>query len=202
MTTIEILFTLGGIAGILGGLTAFARYVADNATEARIKRFESTLRRSEAEHQSSLRRLEAEYAARLARMEEQHRASEQYAMSVDLDLRKSRSASYAELWIQTEKIPKWPKNVALTYAEFILVSAALRDWYFGSGGILLSRSAQGAYRTAQTTITTAISTRAHGKLDTKNYDLVQDALSSLRSELTDDFLTRHDAPKLPSQSAA
>ena len=202
MTTADIFTALGGIAGILGGLTAFARYVADKATEAGAKRFESSLRQSEANHQSTLRRIEAEYTARLQRIEEEHKASVQYASSLDLDLRKSRTASYADLWTKTKKVSKWPKNEKLTYEALLKVSEELRDWYFDGGGILLSRSAQTGYRNAQTSITKVISTGATGKLDPKDYDLARNFLSALRSEMTDDLLSRREAPDLAARSAA
>jgi hypothetical protein len=197
MTLIDFLTATGSLAGVVGGLTAFAKYVADKSAEAGMKRFEHVLKLAEADHKSELSRREAEFSAKLHRIEEEHRAAVQFATSLDLELRRARTASYSEVWAKTVVVPKWPRNDRLEYADLLQLSKALRDWYFSGGGVLLSADSQAAYRSAQQTIHHHLGAGKSGLVPDPEYDRVRDALSALRTELTDDLLSRRAAPKVP-----
>lgn len=202
MDITEVLAAVGGLAGVLGGLTAFAKFVAEKSAEAGLKRFEHTLKQSEADHESALRRLEAEFAAKLKRIEEEHRASLQFASALDLDLRSARKTAYADLWSRTKVVPKWPRDPSLGYEDLRKLSEGMRDWYFAGGGMLLSRTAREVYGDAQAAIHACLGADRPGRVSDADYDRVRDALSALRTELTDDLLTRREAPALPAPAAA
>lgn len=197
MSITELLAAVGGLAGVLGGLTAFAKFIAEKSAEAGLKRFEHTLKQAEADHESALRRLEAEFGAKLRRIEEEHRASLQFASALDLDLRSARKTAYADLWSRTKAVPKWPRDPSLSYEGLRALSEAMRDWYFAGGGMLLSRTARAAYGDAQGAIHACLGPHKSGPVSDADYDRVRDALSTLRTELTDDLLTRREAPALP-----
>lgn len=112
-------------------------------------------------------------------------------VKVDEALRERRDKDYKVLWKLTGILPKWPK-AQVTYAELGERTEALRDWYFGGGGLYLSSEARAAYGQAQKALCTAVEGAAEPDraLEGAEYDRLQEALSALRTELTRDLLSR------------
>src|ERR1700674_417918 len=116
-----------------------------------------------------------------------------YRAKVDEGLRDTRLALYRVLWKKTELLPKWPRRTDVTYENLRDLSEELRDWYFGDGGIFLSRTARKSYGKLQDTIDGILTQPAKGEITDPDYDKVRFRLSKLRSQLTDDLLSRRGA---------
>ncbi len=69
------------------------------------------------------------------------------------DLRQRRLLMYKQLWNMTKVLPKYPREADVTYKRLTGFSEELRDWYYGEGGMYLSRKAQQSYVALQETIT-------------------------------------------------
>ena len=110
---------------------------------------------------------------------------------VDETLRERRDKDYLALWQLTGILPKWPK-ARVSYLEIDARTQALRDWYFGGGGLYLSSEARAAYGAAQKALCAAVESAKNPALElgTKDYDRLQEVLSALRTELTRDLLSR------------
>ena len=174
---------------ILGGVTGgaaiaivlavlFAKLTAEKIAQAAERRFESALNRAE----------------------ELHRVLLATATTIDSDLRAHRIEVYAELWKKTGLLPQWPRNQQLTYPQLRQFTTDLRDWYFERGGMYLSRSARGAYGKVQEALGSVLAESKDGTVSTPDYEAVRTQCSNLRNELTDDLLSRREAPELPLSS--
>ena len=113
-----------------------------------------------------------------------------------------RRTAYAQLWRSTGELPRWPRDRGYTYASLATLSAVFRTWYFETGGMYLSRDARERYGAMQQAISDVLEARtgaAPGSTPTDeplsdfDYDLVLARCSALRSELTDDLLSRRGA---------
>ncbi len=127
-------------------------------------------------------------------MFEKHIMEMELGSSIDTDLRHKRTEVYKELWKSTELLPKWPRASDVTYKDLIKFSNDLKDWYFNKGGIYLSRGAQNRYADLQKTLTYVLMGKDLGKISNQDYDRVRNKCSALRTELTNDLLSRRGAP--------
>jgi hypothetical protein len=117
-----------------------------------------------------------------------------YRTKVDEGLRDTRLTLYKVLWKKTELLPKWPRRTDVTYEQLRGFSEELRKWYFDEGGIFLSRKARSAYGGLQDVIGAVLApTEAKGPITDPDYDRVRSHCSDLRSQLTDDLLSRRGA---------
>jgi len=68
-------------------------------------------------------------------------------MTVEYDktLHAKRLELYKELWPKTKRLSRFDWHFALTYNVVKSVAADTREWYFGEGGIYLSRSSREPY---------------------------------------------------------
>lgn len=110
----------------------------------------------------------------------------------DQQLSQTRETRYLELWALTAPLPKWPRNEGLTYGRLEKLTHELRDWYFGGGGLYLSKEARDVYGDAQTAICAALGPRGDAEVPGEIYDSLQKALSLLRNTLTIDLATRRE----------
>lgn len=113
---------------------------------------------------------------------------------VDESLRESRIPVYKELWIKTSLLPKRPRSEKVTYEVLAQFSVDLTDWYFNRGGIFMSKRAFAAYGILQDTIHRVLPKGGEGRVSDLHYDEVRDKCSKLRTELTNDLLSRRGAP--------
>jgi hypothetical protein len=131
---------------------------------------------------------------------------------IDDAVRDVRRRRYAELWRATSLFPKWPR-ATVTTAEVVELSVTFRNWYFGSGsdgpaelsrgeedadpgGMYLSQDAQLAYTAVQDSLGGIVNQSSQDderELSVAEYDRVREACSALRTELTDDLLSRKRA---------
>lgn len=110
----------------------------------------------------------------------------------DQKLSQTRETRYLELWALTAPLPKWPRNEGLTYGRLEKLTRELRDWYFGGGGLYLSKDAREIYGAAQEKICAALGPRGDAEVPKPVYDSIRDALSLLRTRLTADLATRRE----------
>jgi len=124
---------------------------------------------------------------------------------VDASLRETRIPVYKELWKKTELLPKWSRSEDITYERLDQFSSELRDWYFNQGGVFLSERARAAYGNLQDTIHFVLPKKEKivlpkkekkHNLSIEDYEQVRQMCSKLRTELTNDLLSRRGAPSL------
>jgi hypothetical protein len=113
-----------------------------------------------------------------------------------------RRTAYAELWKSTGALPRWSRERGFTYPSLEALSADFRTWYFETGGMYLSRDARERYGAMQEAIATVLDARrgpspgwplSEEPLSVSDYDLVLARCSALRTERTDDLLSRRGA---------
>lgn len=121
---------------------------------------------------------------------------------VDEQLHQSRTDLYQELWRQTAILPKWPRATDVTYERLASLCAWLRDWYFGvgdvrervPGGLYLSAPAGKQYARVQELLAAHV---GEGPIADQEYERIRTALSELRTQITEDLLSRRGAPFRP-----
>lgn len=64
--------------------------------------------------------------------------------SVNESLRELRLGSYPSVWKTTSAVSRWPRN-KLTTGELVAFHKEMRHWYYGTGGLYLSRTARARY---------------------------------------------------------
>ncbi len=182
---ITVLGTAGGMAAIIGGLTAWLGKV----WATRIAMAEKGA------HDKELARLNSSLEAERNRVEEAHKRLLEVTTEIDLDLRKRRIDVYIELWESTELLHKWPREEGVTYEDLRGFSKSLRDWYFKKGGMFLSRTTfNKAYAPLQDAIRGVLEKHPKGNLNKEDYDDIRSKCSSLRTFLANDVLSRRAAP--------
>lgn len=115
---------------------------------------------------------------------------------IDESLREKRLLVYQDLWEKTKLLPKWPKASDVTYRKLNGLSGELRDWYFGKGGIYLTKESRDAYGEVQKNlceIVNAHSNKADANISDLEYDKIVESCSLLRTKLTDDLQSRKRA---------
>lgn len=122
-------------------------------------------------------------------------AQQKYIGEIDLDLRKRRIEAYAKLWQYTSLLPKWPRAEDVTYEQLTELSRALRQWYYETGGMYLSRTTHDqGYGPLQGTIAKVVGEGRTGPLSPADYEAVRQRCSALRSLLAADVESRRDSP--------
>ncbi len=119
-------------------------------------------------------------------------------MKTDEELRDLRTQVYKTLWKLTEVLPKWPR-ADVKYSDLLEFSGKLRRWYFGEGGMYLSRRCQRRYAALQDTLSMVLSSatgREAEPVSDPDYDAVRDRCSALRTEMTEDLLSRRTGSRV------
>lgn len=120
-----------------------------------------------------------------------------FQTKVDEGLREKRIALYKVLWKKTGLLPNWPRRADVTYQHLREFSEELRKWYFEEGGIFLSHKARDAYGALQDTVgqllTPSLKDGLIGPKYDEEYEKVRSKCSELRSQLTEDLLSRRGA---------
>ena len=106
---------------------------------------------------------------------------------------------YRSLWTQTGVLSLTPINKEMTYADVDQLSMTLKNWYFADcGGLYLSAAAQVAYRNAQDVLNDSRreprSDLVWRETEAADYERLRAAVSTLRTELTNDLQSRIAAP--------
>ena len=113
----------------------------------------------------------------------------------DIELRRRRIDTYSELWKLLEPLAYWSPPRPLTYGGITQLSKALRSWYFGSGGLFLSRKTRAPYFNLQEALTRLSQGRPADDpavLDEESHEVVKALGSRLRTATTEDVATRVD----------
>jgi hypothetical protein len=133
---------------------------------------------------------------RIANAEQAFKAATELNAQIDIHLREQRIKVYSKIWKESGITPRWPRATNLTYAEILEFSERLRTWYFvDHGGMWLSTEARKAYGKLQEVNTTVIAGHDTGALTVEDYDAILAHCSALRTELTNDLLSRRSAPQ-------
>ena len=119
--------------------------------------------------------------------------------AIDVSLRQQREPAYRELWELTRMFQPWPPSSA-SYADVGTFRDDLAAWYFRGGGLYLSTASQGAYGRLQAAISDVIEAPGADQQTAKVLDTewapILDRCSALRTELTNDLLSRRSARRL------
>ncbi len=68
---------------------------------------------------------------------------------IDAGLRARREAEYGGLLSLMAVVPAWPPQEGLTYRGLAALERELRAWYFGGGGLIMSRETRDAFSALQ-----------------------------------------------------
>jgi hypothetical protein len=104
-----------------------------------------------------------------------------------------RYKTYRKLLRLTGLLPLYPHPATITYQEILNQSERMRDWYFSEGGLLLSRKARDKYFVAQKKIKEIVGDRKGINLNEslqEDYETIGMLLSEVRTELTNDLMSR------------
>lgn len=133
---------------------------------------------------------------RLRRAEEVHRTAVAFTSSLDTALRERRIPVYAELWERTGLLPMWPRNTDLSFEDLQGFTRDLRDWYYQRGGMFLSENAREAFFEVQKAVHAVLDKQAAGPVSGEDYGTIRERCSRLRTELTEDLLSRRAPPSV------
>ena len=126
---------------------------------------------------------------RISRLEAAH-------AQIDVDLRTRRIEVYKDLWEKTALLPRWPKDEKVTYADLLKFTINLKDWYFMTGGMYLSRTTHDeGYFPLQKELEKVLNKGKDGPLSLENpndYEAIRDKCSALRSLLARDIQSRRE----------
>ncbi len=67
------------------------------------------------------------------------------AIEYDKDLRNSRLKAYQELWMKLKPLARYAREEPVTYQVIKDTAGNMRDWYFGGGGIYLTKESRVPY---------------------------------------------------------
>ncbi len=119
--------------------------------------------------------------------------------AIDVSLRQQREPAYRELWTQTRLFQPWPPTPA-SYADVGTFRDELTAWYFRGGGLYLSTASQSAYGHLQAAISDVIEAPGTDQQTAEVLDpqwaSILGRCSALRTELTNDLLSRRSARRL------
>ena len=122
---------------------------------------------------------------------------------LDDTLFKLRNETYSKLWEETKLVPMWPKRDDIKYSDIKVYSNKLNTWYYEIGGIYMSRKAQKAYVDLQRKIWSILEPEEPQQkldeqqiIDKKTYKAIHLSGSALRTELTNDLLSRRAPPRV------
>jgi hypothetical protein len=113
----------------------------------------------------------------------------------DKELRKDRLGVYKDLWKLLKPLARYSPEKPLTYRVVKDTSERMREWYFETGGIYLSRESRGPYfqlKAAMQAIIDdpALADRPDEPLGDLRIQTVLDGGKRLRAGLADDIGTR------------
>jgi len=113
-------------------------------------------------------------------------------MTVDYDraLHDMRLKLYKQLWPMTKPLARYTRESPLTYDVVRKVSEEMRDWYFGEGGIYLSKDSRTPYFALKRLMENVLIQDSTRKIDEELCDNILGAANQLRTSLADDIGTR------------
>jgi hypothetical protein len=146
--------------------------------------------------EAQLNRKLEELRAELSIQIESIKATLGFSTAIDQDLRERRIPGYQELWTLTEILPLYAREKIPTYGDLKTFTTSLRNWYFRDGGIYLSETARDGYLSLQKSLKETLEgKRNEDQVSDHDYDTIRNNCSLLRTYLTEDILSRREAPK-------
>jgi len=116
-----------------------------------------------------------------------------YKAMVLKSLWEERYRAYRGLVLITGVLPLYPVRANVSYADIYHASEKMRDWYFKEGGLLLSKKARDKYFDVQKKIRQVTNGRSNDEMLEPlmgDYETVRNYFSELRTELTNDLMSR------------
>jgi hypothetical protein len=114
----------------------------------------------------------------------------------DKELRKDRLRAYLKLWPKLKPLAKYSPPSPVTRQLVKDTSEDMRDWYFDTGGVYLSRKSRGPYfklkGTMQEIIDYSEIEEEDGPLPKELVETIHREATRLRSALSDDVGTRQE----------
>ena len=193
----EALVTIAGGSALSALLILIAGYA--------VKRlFDRQIKRSEDLHATMLGQNLDTHRALLGFAADERRNVLAQASAFDTDLRERRIPVYTELWRLTRLLPKWPRATGITGHHLRSFSENLRKWYFSGGGMFLSYESVDAYKHLQDELAAFLAGRPSlsESITGPEYDWFRECCSALRTELTNDIVSRRAPPGLSVSPAA
>ena len=178
----------GGLPTLAFVLLAYFLYTAVGSIGTVISSDIQESRRAELEALAQIRQSNLQIAAEI------QRSSLVFAQGVDTDLRNRRIDAYQKLWQMTELLPLYPRRDEVSNRELRSLSEGVRDWYFRVGGIFMSTNTRDAYFLLQQDLQSQIAAVDTDTISDEVYERIRERCSTLRTELTDDLLSRRAAP--------
>ena len=113
----------------------------------------------------------------------------------DKELRENRLAAYKELWPKLKPLARYSPENPITYNVVKDTSEKMRDWYFDTGGIFLSRESRKPYFDLKQAMQDIIDhpdlqKETDKELDTQWLKPLFDQGTALREALSNDIGTR------------
>ena len=115
----------------------------------------------------------------------------------DKDLREKRIEAYTALWKHLQLLARYDRPKPLNPKTLEELTEAMRDWYFGVGGLYLSEEARASYFDLKQTIQNILTDRKYRPedfLEPPDRKNVLEKGSVLRARLTRDVGTRKSSP--------
>ena len=113
----------------------------------------------------------------------------------DQNLHDERTKVYWTLWRDLEALAKFGPEEPITTKRLDTLSRTLRNWFFHTGGLVLSDESRVAYLKLQNKIKEEIADHnlTDEVLDSKTVKLIHDLASDLRANLSKDIGSRKSA---------
>ena len=110
----------------------------------------------------------------------------------DIKLREERIEAYKRLWKELDRLAYYAREQPLTHGVAHELATALRAWYFGIGGLLMSARTREPYFDLQRALKSVGEARAgqDSELPRATGDALKQLGSRLRTSTTDDVATR------------
>lgn len=182
---------IGALAGVVGAFLS-----SRQSRELERQRWQQELSLAK---QSSDQALQLEQHKHGQELElERLRLTQELRVEYDKDVRQHRIDAYKPLWQITGRFPQYARSEPVTYAITQQFSVDLREWYFETGGIYLTKGSLAAYLAVQELVKQRLESRQSGvapdtELAPDDYDTVRSACSALRSQLLADVGTRKES---------
>jgi hypothetical protein len=115
----------------------------------------------------------------------------------DKDLRNRRLDAYQDLWKLLEILARYDRPKPLNRQTLEELTATMREWYFGTGGLYLSEKTRGTYFDLKRALQDKIARGnygADGSLVGPDSQSLLDLASLLRASLSQDVGTRKSSP--------
>ncbi len=114
-----------------------------------------------------------------------------YRKQIIHEVWQKRFDQYKKLWAISGNLPNWPRDTSVTYNKLFNISVGLKNWYFNDGGILLSSKSRELYGKLQTVLIEKADKDSKDPISEEDYNLVKNAFSILRTQMTKDLSSRH-----------